>query len=152
MTAKPKLIGFGFAPAESGHHFLVTLPSAASEPVYISEHVHWDDSDARRELSFALGTEDAAIRVILPRPKWEAIADTARAEFNQRLKAQKLKTGKWKRGQTPVSRLFGKELVLLAWAIEEADPELMPAAMQNWLGLAPEERWWLFTMTTFHRI
>jgi hypothetical protein len=147
MTAKPKWIGFGFAPAESEHHFLVTLPPAAGESVYISEHVHWDDSDARRELSFALGTEDAAIRVILPRPKWEAIADTVRVEFNRRLKAQKRKTGKWKRGQTPVSRLFGKELVLLAWAIEDADPALIPAALQNWLGLAPEERWWLFTMT-----
>ena len=147
MTAKPKWIGFGFAPAESEHHFLVTLPTAPSESVYISEHVHWDNSDMRRELSFALGTEDAAIRVILPRPKWEAIADAVRVEFNRRLKAQKLKTGKWKRGQTPVSRLFGKELVLLAWAIEDAAPELIPVAIQNWLGLAPEERWWLFTMT-----
>jgi hypothetical protein len=147
MTAKPKLIGFGFVPAESEHHFLVTLPSAPSEAVYISEHVHWDDSAPRRELSFALGAEDAAIRVVLPRPKWEAIADGVRVEFNQRLKAQKLKTGKWNRGQTPVSRLFGKELVLLAWALEDADPGLISVAMQNWLGLAPEERWWLFTMT-----
>jgi hypothetical protein len=94
----------------------------------------------------ALGTEDAAIRVILPRSKWQAIADVVRVEFNRRLKAQKRKTGKWK-GQTPVSRLFGKELVLLAWAIEDADPALIPVAVQNWLGLAPEERWWLFTMT-----
>jgi hypothetical protein len=36
---------------------------------------------------------------------------------------------------------------LLAWAIEDADPALIPAAVKNWLGLAPEERWWLFTMT-----
>ena len=113
----------------------------------MSEHLHWDNSDARRELSVALGAEDNAIRVILPRPKWDAIADAVRVEFNQRLKAQKLKTGKWKRGQTPVSRPFGKELVLLAWAIEDAEPELIPVALQNWLGLAPEERWWLFTMT-----
>jgi len=147
MTAKRKLIGFGFAPTESEHHFLVTLPSASSESVYMSEHVLWDNSEARRELSFALGTADAAIRAILPRPKWEAMADTVRVEFNRRLQAQKLKTGKWQRGQTPVSRLFGKELVLLAWAIEDADPELIPVAVQNWLGLAPEERWWLFTMT-----
>ena len=50
-------------------------------------------------------------------------------------------------GQTPLSRLVGKELVLLAWAIEDADPALIPVAIKNWLGLAPEERWWLFTMT-----
>src|SRR5699024_1442973 len=46
-----------------------------------------------------------------------------------------------------VQRLLGKELTLLAWAIEEADPALIPTAIRNWLGLAPEERWWLFTMT-----
>ena len=36
---------------------------------------------------------------------------------------------------------------MLAWAIEDADPSLIPAAVKNWLGLTPEERWWLFTMT-----
>ena len=147
MTAKPKSTGFGFVPAESEHHFLVTIPSKTQESIYISEHLSWDDSAARRALSFALGTDDAAIRVVLPRLKWDAIADAVRVEFNQRLKGNGLKTGKWKSGQTPVSRLFGKELVLLAWAIEDADPGLIPVAVQNWLGLAPEERWWLFTMT-----
>ena len=115
--------------------------------IYLSEHLTWDDSAARRELSFALGQEDAKIRVVLPHRKWEAIADSARAEFNRRLKQCGLKTGKWKTGQTPLSRLFGKELVLLAWAIEDADPGLIPTAIKNWLGLTPEERWWLFTMT-----
>jgi hypothetical protein len=58
-----------------------------------------------------------------------------------------LKPGLWNASSVPVSRLFGKELVLLAWAIEDADPALIPAAIQNWLGLRPEERWWLYTMT-----
>jgi len=58
-----------------------------------------------------------------------------------------LKTGKWKPGLIPISRILGKELVLLAWAIEDSDPSLIPIAVKNWLGLAPEERWWLFTMT-----
>ena len=147
MTAKPKSTGFGFVPAESEHHFLVTIPTKPHESIYISEHLSWDDNAARRELSFALGPDAAAIRVVLPRLKWDAIADIVRVSFNQRLKDNGLKTGKWKRGQTPVSRLFGKELVLLAWAIEDADPGLIPVAVQNWLGLAPEERWWLFTMT-----
>ena len=40
---------------------------------------------------------------------------------------------------------FGKELTLLAWAIEDADPTLIPSMVANWLGLAPEERWWLYT-------
>lgn len=37
--------------------------------------------------------------------------------------------------------------MVLAWAIEDADPGTIPLAVENWLGLRPEERWWLFTMT-----
>ena len=147
MAHQPKSVGYGFVPSEAEHHFLVTIPSNPNDSIYISEHLTWDDSTARRELSFALGHEDAKIRVVLPHRKWEAIADSARAEFNRRLRQCGLKTGKWKTGQTPLSRLFGKELVLLAWAIEDADPGLIPTALKNWLGLTPEERWWLFTMT-----
>ena len=36
---------------------------------------------------------------------------------------------------------------MLAWAIEDADPSTVPTAIANWQGLAPEERWWLYTMT-----
>ena len=32
-------------------------------------------------------------------------------------------------------------------SIEECDPFLISTAMRNWLGLVPEERWWLYTMT-----
>jgi hypothetical protein len=75
------------------------------------------------------------------------MADPVRAEFNRRLRQSGLKTGTWKPGQTPLARLLGKKLVLRAWAIEDADPGLIPVAIKNWLGLAPEERGWLFTMT-----
>ena len=140
-------LGFGFQPAESQHHFLVTVPKGADR-VFVSEHYEWDESDARRELSFSLGGEDNKLRVVLPRVKWDGIADHARAAFNQRLRDNGMPAGAWPAaGQTPVSRLLGKELVLLAWAIEDADPALIPQAVRNWHGLAPEERWWLFTMT-----
>ena len=140
--------GFGFNPTEAQHHFLVTLPpKREDESIYISEHFAWDDSDARRELHFSLGADESKMRVVLPRVKWEYIADAAKAEFNQRLRDQELPTGSWKTGQTPIARLMGKELVLLAWAIEDADPGRVPTAIRNWRGLAPEERWWLFTMT-----
>ncbi|CCJ33434.1 FIG00528661: hypothetical protein [Caloramator australicus RC3] len=36
---------------------------------------------------------------------------------------------------------------MLAWAIEDCDPSIIPIAIKNWLGLSKEERWWLFTMT-----
>lgn len=146
-SANP-IVGFGFNPAESQHHFLVTIPKAgAGDQVFVSEHYEWDESEERRELHFALGREDNKLRVVLPRVKWDAIADELRATFNQRLRDNGLPTAKWQAGQMPVSRLLGKELVLLAWAIEDADPALVPQAVRNWHGLAPEERWWLFTMT-----
>ena len=147
MASRPKSFGFGFVPSESEHHFLVAIPSQTHEPISISEHVTWVESATWRELHFALGQEDAKMRVVVPRLKWELIADPVRAEFNRRLQQAGLKTGKWQAGLTPLSRLFGKELVLLAWAIEDADPGLISVAVKNWLGLAPEERWWLFTMT-----
>lgn len=143
----PSVEGFGFDPSESGHHFRVTIPVKKDERVYISEHFSADDTRERLELNIALGAEDDKLRVILPRLKWDDIAEATQIEFNQRLRQMNLKLGKWKVGATPISRLFGKELVLLAWAIEDADPALIPVAVRNWLGLVPEERWWLFTMT-----
>jgi hypothetical protein len=38
-------------------------------------------------------------------------------------------------------------LVLLAWAIEDAELASVETAVKNWRGFAPEERWWLYTMT-----
>lgn len=46
-----------------------------------------------------------------------------------------------------MDRLLGKELCVLAWAIERLDPEKIRIAVRNWLALRPEERWWLFGMT-----
>jgi hypothetical protein len=56
--------------------------------------------------------------------------------------------------QNILRRELGKELVLLAWAIEDADSALGGNALANWLGLVPEERWLLYTQTaatTGHR-
>lgn len=139
-----KPIGFGFLPAVSQHHFVVTLDKTSA---LISEHLHHDESEARREVSMALGREDDKLRVVLPLAKWNAIAEDVREVFNDRLKAVALPAGRWNKTQTSLSRLLGKELTLLAWAIEDADPGLIPAALANWKGLAPEERWWLYTMT-----
>jgi hypothetical protein len=139
--------GFGFVPMESAHHFLVTIPGAPKEKVLISEHFVLAETEEKRELHFALGKEDSNLRVILERLKWEGIAAAVRGEFNERLKGMGLRQGQWRTGRVPLSRLFGKELVLLGWAVEDADPALIPVAVKNWLGLMPEERWWLYTMT-----
>lgn len=147
QPAHEAVLGFGLDPEESTHHFLVTIPAGNRQDVLISEHYNWDPEAGSGTITFADGVDDGKLRVSLDRHKWNAIADDVRVEFNRRLKKQGLPPGAWKTGANPVSRLLGKELALLAWAIEEADPMLIPTAIKNWFGLAPEERWWLFTMT-----
>lgn len=148
MARKVQILGFGFVPDESHHHFVVHIPRARGlDNIYITEHNEWEENAEKRKIDHKLGRSGAMLRVVLPRSKWNAISDEVKAEFNRRLQLNGFKTGKWNAGQIPVSRILGKELVLLAWAIEDADPSLIPVAIKNWLGLAPEERWWLFTMT-----
>ena len=141
-------IGFGFNPSKNQHHFLVTIPisKAKETDVFVSERYIWN-ADADGTEIIGLGKQDQT-KVILPYSRWKEIAEDVRAEFNRRLRQFGIDSGKWPaRGNVPVDRNLGKELVLLCWAIEEADPFLIPTAVRNWLGLAPEERWWLYTMT-----
>ena len=142
---RPGPQGFGFQPEESEHHFVVTIPGGGRKDVLIGEHFRFCPRGNSAPLG--VGVEDARYRATLARAKWDAIAGEVRVEFNRRLKKQGLPAGRWKRGDNFVTRLLGKELTLLAWAVEDADPALVPTATKNWLGLAPEERWWLFTMT-----
>lgn len=147
---KNQPLGFGFDPTLSEHYFLVTLPHslAKNAEVEISEHFHWHQGEKGKVIPISFNDEDAQAKVFLSRLVWDDIAEEVKAEFNRRLRVQGIKAGKWlKRGQVPVDRTLGKELVLLAWAIEEADPVLISTAVRNWLGLAPEERWWLYMMT-----
>jgi len=99
-----------------------------------------------REPSWA---PETVLRCEAPRAAWDAVAAEARAEFNRRLRADGKPLGRWGADETSVQRLFGKELLVLLWAVEAPDvrPEELPVAVRNWLGLKPEERWWLYTMT-----
>jgi hypothetical protein len=146
-SSQAKAQGFGFQPDRSQHHFVVSTGAGKDDKITISEHLAFEEFPEKRALSLALGQEDNKVRVILPPVKWNAIAEPVKEEFNTRLRKRGLPAGKWSRTETPLSRLLGKELVVLAWAIEDADPSLIPAAIRNWQGLAPEERWWLYTMT-----
>ena len=146
MKAKLKYDGFGFCPEESTHHFRVFIPSKGQQDVLISEHFTFNGKMIEKPSGFT-NTYDGQLKVVVPRSKWNAMADDVRVEFNKRLKAYGIKSGRWKTGVVPMSRLLGKELVLLAWAIEDADDSTPPTAIRNWLGLAQEERWWLYSMT-----
>lgn len=143
MSEKTRTLGFGFRPEESLHHFLVCIPAKANGSVMIYERFAWQHGASQQTIN---PYEDKA-KAEISRPKWKLLEDVLKTEFNSRLKKHKLSAGKFINGQTPVERLFGKELLLLVWSVEDCDPSVIPVAARNWLGLAPEERWWLFTMT-----
>ncbi len=132
------------APDEYGAHiFKVEIPASRSDAVRIIEDFGLKGGDS--------GLPYEEVRVVLPRKAWSAIAETARKNFNERLKTKKLLTGRWRVGTgkeaTKVDRLLGKELCILAWAVENADEDKYPVVCSKWVSLRPEERWWLFSMT-----
>ena len=150
MTKKKNILGFGYNSDLTDHYFLVTVPASRAKgaEVMISEHFEWQNPEKGKEIYTSLNNENAHIKVILKRFMWDDIAEETKAEFNRRLRTYGIEPGKWKKkGQIHLERTLGKELVLLAWAVEECDPVLISTAVRNWLGLAPEERWWLYTMT-----
>ena len=90
------------------------------------------------------------LRVLIDRRRWDDLAPTYWEEANRRLRANGLPSCKYSKNPSasiPVHPSLGKELCILCWAVEEAPPDDIPNALRNWEALAPEERWWLFTMT-----
>ncbi|MBL8298150.1 MAG: DUF3780 domain-containing protein [Rhodanobacteraceae bacterium] len=131
-------LGFGVPATSDPHHFRIIIPKASNAKVQISEHLGLQGTS----------NDNAVIdRVLLDRPRWSAIRAEAQRAFNARLAAHGIKPGAWKVGDNPVDRLLGKELCVLAWAVEQMEMEKIPVAVRNWLALRPEERWWLFGMT-----
>jgi hypothetical protein len=139
MSEKLKTIDFG-APADFGAHlFRVEIPVARTASVHIVEDFGY------RGLEGGIPRDEE--RVVLKRSVWSALADSARREFNDRLKAAKVLTGRWHSGTNLVDRLLGKELCVLAWAAETGSKEEILIICSKWAALRPEERWWLFSMT-----
>jgi len=135
-----KTYGFGFNPKETEHHFLIELPKGNSK-VTVFERFSWDESDQTRDM------DDKDIKIIISKQKWNKVKKAIKKEFNRRLENAGLSKSDFDNYYVPFERLLGKELVLLLWAIEDAEIAAIDLAIKNWLGLSPEERWWLFTMT-----
>ena len=140
---KQRPIGFDFNPANTEHHFFIIMPqiAGANGEVSVCERIHWK-SDAGCNI-----LPDDILKIKIPYYKWEKVADVVAKEFNARLKAEKKFPGKFAKRGTPVERLLGKELMVLLWAIENVGVASISTALRNWLGLQPEERWWLYTIT-----
>lgn len=130
--------GFGVPLTAAPHHFVVIIPRGNKQPVQIVEDLGMHTVGGESEL---------LDRVVLSRTVWTEIANPVKRMFNERLKAHQLKPGQWKVGENRVDRLLGKELCVLAWAIEDLEEDKVGTALRNWLALRPEERWWLFGMT-----
>ncbi len=139
MSEKPATVDFGAPEGFGAHVFRVEIPAARVGEVRIVEDYGYRGSEA------GIPREEA--RVVLERRVWSRIADVARLEFNARLKAAGLKTGRWHAGTNRVERLLGRELCVLAWAAEKATDEELPVIGSKWAALRPEERWWLFMVT-----
>ena len=139
MTERLKTVDFGAPEKYGAHLFRVEIPASRNETVRIIEDYGY------RGLEGGIPRDEE--RAILSRAVWSPIADIARREFNDRLKAAKLPTSRWHSGTNLVDRLLGKELCVLAWAAETANAEQLPVVCSKWAALRPEERWWLFAMT-----
>lgn len=131
--------GFGCPETPDPHRFEVDIPPGRNAEVSITEFYGIKAGIG--------GLPETAERCHLPRAIWALIAEDLKREFNERLRARKLSASRWTVGINKVERLLGKELLVLAWAVESASPEAVPNAIRNWIGLRPEERWWLFTIT-----
>ncbi len=132
-------VGFGCPETTDPHRFEVNIPAGRTGVVSIEEHY-----GIKAGID---GLPEVSERCYLPRAIWTMIAEDVKRDFNERLRAKKLTAGRWVVGVNKVERLLGKELLVLAWAVEKASPELVPNAIRNWVGLRPEERWWLFAVT-----
>lgn len=131
-------LGFGVPATSDPHHFKVIIPRSNTGRVQISEYLGLQ----------ATSVEAAVIdRVTLDRPRWAEIRSEVQRAFNARLSGHGLRPSAWKVGDNLVDRLLGKELCVLAWAVEHMEPQKIAVAVRNWLALRPEERWWLFGMT-----
>ena len=139
MTEAIKTVDFGAPDKFGGHVFRVEIPVTRNESVRIVEDYGY------RGLEGGIPRDEE--RVILSRLVWSGIADIARREFNDRLKAAKIPVGRWHSGTNLVERLLGKELCVLGWAAETANEDQITVISTKWAALRPEERWWLFSVT-----
>lgn len=136
---KETYIDFGAPETFGAHIFRVEIPDNRTDEVVIVEDYGYKGSEN--------GIPKEEERVYLKRAIWNSISEIAKREFNDRLKAAKIQTGRWHAGDNLLDRLLGKELCVLAWAAETSNEENVSVVCTKWAALRPEERWWLFSMT-----
>lgn len=147
-----KATGLGFIAAEARHGFLIDVPkgSGVGDLISITEHRGHDLGVLGERLIDPTSPNDPSLRVVIDRARWLLLAPAFWDEANRRLRANGLPAAKFQKNPAkpvPLHPSLGKELCVLCWAVEDAPPDDIPNALRNWEALAPEERWWLYTMT-----
>ena len=147
-----KVAGLGFMPDEARHGFLISVPKGggANDLICISEHRGEELNQLGEQATTTLSLQNPSLRVVIDRHRWLALAPEFWEEANRRLRANGLPNARFVKAPAkpvPVHPSLGKELCILCWAVEEASIDDVPNALRNWEALAPEERWWLYTMT-----
>lgn len=138
VAKKPSYVGFGAIDEFGAHIFKVTVPQSSKGDVVIIEDYGLKGGDN--------GIPLTSERVSLPRRFWTAISEASRKDFSARLKSKKLSGSRWRAGDNLVDRMLGKELCVLAWAVEHASSvDEARAIAARWAAFRPEERWWLFS-------
>lgn len=140
MMAEARLAtrGFGYQAERAGGYSFEVRPSTAG--ITIVERFA-----ERREAEATAARTAHRERAALSAGRWNMVQATVASEFNHRLQQAGLRPGRWLKQATPLAPHFGKELTLLAWAIDDQEPTVIPRMLANWRGLAPEERWWFYT-------
>jgi len=128
--------GFGVPNDIAPHRFLLRVPEGRGGIVEMIE-----DYGAA---GLASGLRSIC-RVRVARATWRAVAEEARSYLNRRLREKGLPPSRFGTGETQIERLLGRELCVLAWAVETMTPEEAAAAVPKWAAYRPEELWWMFT-------
>lgn len=138
------MAAFDVADIYREHCYLVSMTKGKDAKAQVYEVFGRAPEPGEREWA-----PETLLRCEVPRVTWDAISGEVRAEFNRRLKSMDKPAGRWGADETAVQRLLGKEMLVLLWATEQesVSAEETAVAIRNWLGLKPEERWWLYTMT-----
>lgn len=144
MIKVKKTEGFGVPAGEEGvgvHYFKVNIPLEKNGIVLIEEIFGYERGQGENP------NVDKELRVSFSKKIWDKISKLLKEDFNPRLELKKIKKGNWSVGDNKVDRILGKELCVLAWAVEQADSDLeIDKITTQWSNLTPEERWWLFRM------
>lgn len=129
------VVGFGCPAVDWPHHIQVVIPAGRNEDVRVIEDFGI--------LGHSVGRTEEMERCVIPRHRWNAMADVAKQELNARLRDKALPTGRWQSGANKVERILGTEVLTLAWAVTAADEGDVPAVVATWVSLQSSERLWL---------